>query len=95
MRSAPTCRLTPADVGPLSPEFLEPATLAPAVIAYGGAESDEFERQASALASAWAGHGVPADVINIQGRNHFTALNALAETDSETFAAALKLLKLA
>ena len=78
-----------------SPLFKKPASNAPAIIAYGGAESDEFERQANALASAWAKEGAPTEVINIEGRNHFTALNALAETDAPLYAAALRLLGLA
>ena len=46
------------------------------------------------LAAAWAKHGVPTSTLNMPGRDHFSALSALAETDHALFAAALKLLGL-
>ena len=88
-------QLTEADVAPNSPLFMEPATLAPMVVAYGGAESDEFDRHAKELAAAWSAHGVPSEVLAVPGANHFTALTALAEPDGEMFAAAKRLLGLA
>lgn len=87
-------RMEAGDVADLSPMFMEPSTLAPAIVAFGGAESAEFHRHANDLAGAWSAHGVPAEVLDIPGRNHFTALDALAETDQRLFEAALKLLRL-
>ena len=87
-------RMKAEDVAALSPMFMEPATLAPAIVAFGGAESAEFHRHANDLAGAWGAHGVPTEVLEIPGRNHFTALSALAETEEPLFQAALKLLKL-
>jgi hypothetical protein len=37
---------------------------------------------------------VETSTLNMPGRDHFTALSALAETDHDLFAAALKLLGL-
>ncbi|MEX2454025.1 MAG: alpha/beta hydrolase [Rhodospirillaceae bacterium] len=88
-------KLMKEDVAPLSPMFLEPATLAPMVVAYGGAESGEFERHARELAATWAAHGVPAEVLTVPGANHFTALSALADPAGEMFGAAKRLLGLA
>lgn len=85
-------QLKEGDVADLSPMFLEPATLAPMTVVYGEKESGEFDRHARELAARWAEHGVPSDVIAVPGANHFTALTALAETDSEIFQAAKKLL---
>ena len=87
-------RLGPDDVGPLSPVFLPPRSGDRIIVAFGGAESDEFDRQAEALAAAWGEAGVRASTLNLHGRNHFTALSALAETDNALFAAALELLGL-
>ena len=86
--------MKPEDVGPLSPMFLDPLTRSPSVIAFGGAEYDEFDRQAGDLAKAWAAKGVETSTLKLPGRDHFTALSALAETDHALFAAALKLLGL-
>jgi arylformamidase len=74
--------------------FMTPPTKGPSIIAFGGDEYDEFDRQASDLAAAWATHGVPTSTLNLPGRDHFTALSALAEPDHALFAAALKLLGL-
>jgi arylformamidase len=87
-------RLQPGDVPGLSPMFLPPRTGGPTIIAFGGDEYDEFDRQASDLAKIWAEQGVETSTLNMPGRDHFTALSALAETDHDLFAAALKLLGL-
>lgn len=87
-------QLRPEDVSDLSPMFLPPSTLSPTIIAFGGDEYDEFDRQACDLAKAWGGQGVETSTLNMPGRDHFTALSALAEPDHELFAAALKLLGL-
>ena len=87
-------RLQQSDVSGLSPMFLKPTSSGPTVVAYGGAEYDEFHRQARDFASAWAGHGMETSVLELAGRDHFTALNALAEPDHDLFRAALGLLGL-
>lgn len=87
-------RLGQSDVPGLSPMFLKPTSMGPTIVAYGEAEYDEFHRQARDLASAWAGHGMETSVLELPGRDHFTALNALAEPDHDLFRAALGLLGL-
>lgn len=87
-------QLGPDDVAAVSPMFLAPRTGSPAIIAFGGDEYDEFDRQASDLAKTWAEQGVETATLNMPGRDHFTALSALAEPDHDLFAAALKLLGL-
>ena len=87
-------RLQPEDVPGLSPMFLPPLTGGPSIIAFGGFEYDEFDRQASDLAKTWAEQGVETSTLNMPGRDHFTALSALAETDHDLFAAAMKLMGL-
>ena len=85
-------RLKPEDVAGQSPMFMAPTSKGPSIIAFGGDEYDEFDRQAGDLAAAWAKHGMETSTLKLPGRDHFTALSALAETDHALFAAALKLL---
>ena len=87
-------RLRREDVAPLSPMFSAPRAPRPLVAAFGGDESDEFHRQAADFAAAWAGRGAAARTLPLPGRDHFTALSALAEPDHELFRTALELLGL-
>ena len=73
---------------------MPPRTGGPTIIAFGGDEYNEFDRQASDLAENWAKQGVETSTLNMPGRDHFTALSAMAETDHDLFAAALKLMAL-
>ena len=88
-------RLGEGDVSGLSPMFMEPPSPAPVVVAFGGDESDEFHRQAEDFRAAWAAHGMRSRLLDLPGRDHFTALSALAETDHALFGAAVELLGLA
>jgi arylformamidase len=81
-----------AEARALSPMFLAPASRAPMTVVVGGAESEEFHRQAGDFAEAWRGAGVAADVLAAPGRDHFTVLNALAEPGHDVLAAAHRLL---
>lgn len=85
-------RMDAAEARALSPMFLSPATAAPMVVVVGGAESDEFHRQAEAFADMWGNVGVPAGVIDVPARDHFTVLEALAEPGHEVVRAAHRLL---
>jgi arylformamidase len=87
-------QMKPEDVAEVSPMFMPPTSAGESIIAFGGDEYDEFDRQASDIAAAWAKHGIATSTLNLPGRDHFTALSALAETDHDLFAAALKLLGL-
>ena len=87
-------QLGPDDVAAMSPMFLPPLSSGETIIAFGGDEYDEFDRQAEDLAKLWAEQGAETSTLNMPGRDHFTALSALAEPDHDLFAAALKLLGL-
>jgi len=73
-----------------SPLFLEPRTgdRAPLVLAVGGAETPAFRAQSDALAKSWGARGVPVRRLDLAGRDHFAALDALAEPESALFRAA-------
>lgn len=75
-----------------SPVALRPAAQAPLCVAVGGAESAEYHRQARDFAAAWRRHGVPIEVLELAGLNHFTILDQLANADGILLAAALRLL---
>jgi arylformamidase len=86
------CKLAEADIGPLSPMFLEPQCKAPMAVVVGAAESNEFNRQAVDFAAAWKKHGTESEVIAVPGLNHFTVLNELARPGSRVLRAALRLM---
>ena len=85
-------RMDEAEARALSPMFLPPVSRAPMTVVVGGAESEEFHRQADEFAAAWRKTGVAADVVTAPGRDHFTVLNALAEPGHDVLAAANRLL---
>jgi len=66
----------------LSPVNLAPATDAPALIAVGGGESDEFLRHSDILAAAWATRLADCRLMVAPGLNHFTMLGAFADPAS-------------
>ena len=72
-----------------SPLFLEPQiTRVPLVLAVGGAETPAFHSQSDALATRWGARGVSVQRLDLAGRDHFAALDALAEPESPLFRAA-------
>ena len=85
-------RLKEDDVPGLSPMFIPATNKCRVVIAYGGAEYDEFHRQSKDLAAEWNKQGLSASALELSGRDHFTALSALAEPDHQLFGEAMKLL---
>ena len=64
-----------------------PATDAPALIAVGGAETDEFVRHSDILAAAWSNRLADCRLMVVPGLNHFTMLGAFADPASELNAA--------
>ncbi|MEM9105131.1 MAG: alpha/beta hydrolase [Pseudomonadota bacterium] len=66
-----------------------PATNAPLLVAVGGAETDEFLRQAKIYVDAFASKERPIELYIVPDVDHSDALNVLADPDSEFFAKAL------
>ncbi len=56
------------------------------VAAAGGEESQEFIRQALAIASVWSKAGVKAECVVVPGTDHFTIVDNLANGDSAMLA---------
>jgi len=80
-------RLTPEEAAACSPLRHPPAEAPPLLVTVGGDETAEFHRQQAALVAAWRGAGLAVEAIDLPGRNHFTALGALAEPEHALFRA--------
>jgi acetyl esterase/lipase len=65
----------------LSPLLHLPLRSGPFVVAYGGAELPELQRQSGAFAAACARAGLPVRAVPLAGHNHFTVLEELAHPD--------------
>ncbi|MDA0998012.1 MAG: alpha/beta hydrolase [Proteobacteria bacterium] len=74
----PTLGFTEKTTDEYSPVHLVPSVNAPLVLAVGDAETDEFQRQNTLLAPAWAAHGFKCEEMVGPGLNHFTVLEDLS-----------------
>ena len=55
---------------------------APLMLVSGDIESDEYARQANAMASVWQAHGYPLSRLELPGHDHFTLADPLRESGS-------------
>jgi acetyl esterase/lipase len=62
-----------------SPILHLPAKAPPLIIAYGGGELLELRRQSADYAEAWLGSGLPGRLLSVDGANHFSILESLAD----------------
>jgi arylformamidase len=85
-------RLDPATAERNSPVARLGTAAGPLLVAVGGTESAEFHRQNKALAAGWRSRGLPLVEVEMPGRNHFSAVDALAEPAHALFAAAHRLI---
>ena len=69
------------EVRELSPLSRLPKGSAPLVLAYGGSELPELQRQSENYAAARARHEMPSTLAKLAGHNHFTILEELADPD--------------
>jgi arylformamidase len=73
-----------------SPALLPPPARGRLYALCGELESEEYHRQNRAIRDAWGAERVPVCEI-LPGRNHFTALEALAESGNQLQKLALEL----
>ena len=78
----------------LSPLFLPAPGKGPMTITVGADESDEFHRQADAYRDHLRSLGVGADVLDIDGKHHFSVVAELAVAESPLLRRALDLMNL-
>jgi arylformamidase len=71
--------LDPAEAARNSPLLHLPATARELVVAYGTGELPELCRQSIAYAQAWSERGLPGRLLPVDGADHFTILEALAD----------------
>ncbi|HEX9789453.1 MAG TPA: alpha/beta hydrolase [Kiloniellales bacterium] len=80
-------RIDPATEATMSPARLLPKESGPLILAVGGEETAEFLLQQAELAAAWTDHGLPVRVVDLPGRNHFSAADALGMAGHPLFTA--------
>ena len=85
-------RLTMEDVRRCSPARMPPPTRGVLHAVAGAAESGEFVRQNTLIRNAWGSAAVPVCEL-APGRNHFSVLEALCETDHPLHRHAMNLLQ--
>lgn len=79
--------LDPETVETMSPLRQIPRRAGPIVCTVGSAETEEFLRQQDEFVAAWRKDGLEARVVELPGRNHFSAVDALAELGHPLFVA--------
>ncbi len=84
-------RLTADEVAALSPIRHLPHRAGPLTVAYGAGELPELCRQSHVYQAAWAGTGLPGDLLPLAGDDHFTVLDQMARPDGALTEAALRL----
>lgn len=75
-------RLTPEEAERLSPVHWPVPEGRRFTAVAGGAESDEFRRQARDLAARWRAEGREADALEVADANHFTVVEQMADPAS-------------
>jgi arylformamidase len=60
-----------------SPVHRAPARPAPLILALGGLEGPEYHRQTLDLATVWRARGVPIEVMDLEGHDHFSIVAEL------------------
>jgi arylformamidase len=85
-------RMSEADAAALSPALLTPLHDVPVKIRVGEEEPEEFRRNAALLLERWAPNLSAIDSATLSGRDHFDALDELADPHGHLYADALELL---
>jgi len=76
-----------------SPVQLSPATQCPLAIVVGGDETDEFRDQSHELYTCWK-ETIPAEIIRIEGLNHFSIIETMLDQASYLHGVMLRLMKI-
>lgn len=76
-----------------SPTLNFPAMSGPLIVTYGTAELPELCRQSIDYLQAWVARGLPGRLLPIDGADHFTILETLAQPDGQLMQALLTLVR--
>lgn len=81
------------DVQALSPIHLvhQAAAAPPLLVAVGGDETDEFQRQQADFLEQWTSRGLPGEAVAMPGTNHFSVVDGMGETASALVSAIRRL----
>ncbi len=77
--------LSEAEAEALSPILQVPKRAGPLICAVGSEETEAFLTQQDDLIAAWRAAGLRATSVDLPGRQHFSAVDALGETDHPLF----------
>ena len=69
----------------ISPQFLQPVTRAPVLVALGGSETLQFHWQMEQFVEQWSSYGTPIQSFIEPAVDHYDVINRLAESDSDIF----------
>lgn len=83
--------LDPAETQRNSPLAHIPATAPPLVVAVGGAELPELRRQSADYHAACVAHGLASRLLVLDGHDHFSVLEELAQPEGKLTAALVEL----
>lgn len=72
-------RLTPEEARGNSPVHLAPERSGALLLAVGDREGPEYHRQTDELAAAWRARGLPCEVMDMAGHDHFSIMLQLAD----------------
>jgi acetyl esterase/lipase len=82
-----TLKLTPGDVERLSPQRQLPRHSPPLIVAHGLRELPEFQRQARDYHVARLAAGLPSELLALDGHDHYSIMEELAQPDGRLTAA--------
>jgi len=85
-----TLQLGPDAARRNSPVHLLPGSRAPLLLPVGGLEGPEYHRQSEDLAAAWRARGVPCEVMDLAGIQHFSIVSQLEDPTSDLGRAILR-----
>ena len=86
--------LTPESAHRNSPHFLLPENSAPLVLAVGNSETNEFCRQTVDFAAARQARGLPTELLELDGHEHFSVMDDFTSADGKLYAAQVALMRL-
>src|SRR5690606_31254612 len=75
-------QLTPEEVATFSTARMEPIHPGPFLAVVGDMEGEEFVRQTTGVAEAWAAKGMQVECQVMEGKHHFTTINEYIDPNS-------------
>jgi arylformamidase len=77
-----------------SPVLLEPRIFCPVLLASGTDETDEFKNQSTDMYESWKNKHSFLTLLEVKGKNHYSILDAVTESDSSLQSAIFRLMNI-